>query len=109
VQSELLKELIESLDSRLFTLVFQFVIVGVFIMYLKDWMTKILDFIKVKWSDFGRGTKVEIDGHVGHIKHIDMMKSEIEIKIDAETIMIVPISRFLKNTKIIHLNGKENQ
>jgi len=94
MQSELLQELAQSLDSRLLLLIIQFVMAGVFIMYLKDWMKKIFDFIKVKWSDFGRGTKVEIDGHIGHIKTIDMFKGEIEIRIDAQTVMIVPSLNF---------------
>jgi len=99
MQSELVNELLQSLNAHLLTLVFQFVIVGLVLLSVKDFSAKILSFIQVKWSDLGRGTRVEIGGKIGDIERIGF--SEIEIKLDKDKTLLIPTSNFIKANKVI--------
>jgi len=59
-------------------------------------------------SDFGRGTKVKIDGQVGYIHQVGF--NEVEITLDEHSTLLVPVERFIKANKIIiTANGKANK
>jgi len=89
------QQIAENADKILY-LFFKLATVGFVILYTKDFATRMVNYVKVKWSDFGRGTKVEVDSHIGHIEHINWLTSEIEISIKTGTTMFIPIDKFLK-------------
>mgnify|MGYP001552069057 CR=1 FL=1 len=95
-----LEQLINNFSADIFSIMFHIVITGAVVFYLKDLATRIVNYFKIKFSDFGRGTKVEFNGKVGYITKVGF--SSIEIRIDDESIMIVPLARFLSLSKIIY-------
>jgi len=103
LQSQLLNELLNTIDAKMFTLVLQLIIVGAVFMWIKDMNSRIVSFLKLRLSDFGRGTKVKIDGIEGFIHHIGF--DEVEIIIDSDCTMLVPVDRFIKSSKIIITHG----
>lgn len=99
MQSELIKELLETMNTRLIGLMFQLVVGGAMVMWFKDMSSKILNYSKLKFSDFGRGTKIEIGGKTGYIIKVGF--NEVEIEIDEGATMIVPVDNFVKSNKVI--------
>jgi len=104
MQSELIQELLNIMNTKLLGLLLQLLLLGAILMYIKDISSKMLDYIKVKFSDFGRGTKIEINGRVGYIMGIGF--NEVEIEIDEHTTMIIPVSNFVNSNKIIIRNNR---
>ena len=102
--SQLVNELLATMDTKIFQLVLQLIVVGAVIMYIKDLNGRIANFYKLKMSDFGRGTKVKIDGQEGMITAIRF--TEVEIALDEDHIMLVPVNRFISSTKVIQIVHK---
>ena len=99
MQSELLNELLSTMDSKIFGLVLQLIVVGAIFMWIKDVSGRVMNYYKLKMSDFGRGTKVKLEGYEGFIHHIGF--NEVEIVIDAESTLLMPVERFMKASKVI--------
>lgn len=106
MQSELIKELFETINTKLLTLIFQMMLSGVILLWVKDIVIKTINYIKVKFSDFGRGTKLEINGKVGYLLHVGF--NEVEMEIDKDTTMFIPVEKFVCSTKIIRRNINGN-
>lgn len=104
--SQLVNELLATMDTKIFQLVLQLIIVGAIIMYIKDLNGRVANYYKLKMSDFGRGTKVKIDGKEGTISAVRF--SEVEITLDEEHIMLVPVAKFVDSIKIISMDHKRN-
>lgn len=98
MQSALIEELLNIMNMKLFGIVLQLIIVGAILMWLKDFTGKILDFFKIKFSDFGRGTRLEICGKVGKIRKVGFSEVELEV---TEGDMIIPVNKFAKEVKVI--------
>lgn len=101
----LLNELQEMLNSKLVSSLIYVVVVGVVALQLKDIIKTVFDYFKLKMSDFGRGTKIKIDGYEGYIERIRLR--EVEIRVGNST-LLVPIDRFIKISKVIVTNGELN-
>ena len=97
---DLLAQLFNQVDGRIFILTLQIIATGAVAMYLKDLSSRLINFLKMKFSDFGRGTKVGFNGEVGYITQITF--SHVEIRLSSERLFVVPISRFLAAPKIIY-------
>jgi len=99
MQGQLLNELLNTVDSKMFTLVVQLLALGAVGMWIKDMNSRIFNYYKLKMSDFGRGTKVEILGNEGYINRIGF--NEVEIIIDEEKTLLIPVDKFIKTEKTI--------
>ena len=99
--SQLVNELLSTMDSKIFELVLQLIIVGAVIMYIKDLSNRVVNYYKLRTSNFSRGVSIIIDGKQGQINHIGF--SEVEIILPDEYIMLIPVDRFMKSTKIIFM------
>jgi hypothetical protein len=71
--------------------------------YLKDSVTSLSNYLKLRFSLWGLNTKLLIEGKVGYIKAIKF--KEVEVRINSEQTMYVPIDKFLKMTKVVYHNG----
>ena len=101
MQSQIITSLLDTVDAKIFQLVLQLIVVGAVILYIKDLNSRIMNFYKLKMSDFGRGTSIKIDGFEGYINHVGF--NEVEIQIDNSHIMLIPVNRFITSTKIISM------
>lgn len=101
MQSTIINGLLETMDAKIFQLVTQLVLGGAIILYLKDLSVRIMNYYKLRMSDFSRGVKIRIDGCEGQINHIGF--NEVEILLDDEYIMLVPADKFMKSIKIISM------
>jgi len=99
MQSDLLNDLINTVDTKIFTLVVQMIVVGAILMWIKDMNGRIVNFLKLKMSDFGRGTKIEILGKEGYIHNVGF--NEVEIDLGDDSTMLVPVEKFIKTSKVI--------
>ena len=99
MQGELLAELLSTVNNQIFTLVLQLIITGAVFMWIKDMNSRIVNYVKLKMSDFGRGTQVVIDGKTGYINRISF--NEVEIIIDEDQTLFIPVERFIGTPKII--------
>lgn len=99
--SQLVNELLSTMDAKIFSLVLQLIVVGSIIMFIKDLTGRIVNFYKLKTSDFGRGVNIVMDGREGQITHISF--NEVEIALEDDYIMLVPVDRFMKSTKIVYM------
>ena len=99
MESALVNDLFGAIDTKIFQIVLQLIIIGAILMWIKDINGRIVNFYKLKMSDFGRGTKVRIDGYEGFIHEVRF--NEVEINIDRNTTLLVPVERFIKANKII--------
>ncbi len=97
---ESLEQIIASMSIKILSVVIQVLMTAAVALYLKDLAARLINYLKMKFSDFGRGTKVEFGGKVGYITKVTF--GEVEIRIDDESLMIVPIAKFLTQPKIIH-------
>lgn len=103
MQGELLNDLLNTVDSKMFTLVLQLIVVGALFMWIKDMNGRIVDYVKLRMSEFGRGTKVKVDGYEGHIARIGF--NEVEIIVNEDETLLMPVKRFSMATKIIVVPG----
>lgn len=99
MESALLNDLFGAIDAKIFQIVLQLIIVGAVIMWIKDLNGRVVDYLKLKASNFGRGTKVQIEGHEGYIHNIGF--NEVEIVVDEASTLLIPVQRFTKASKII--------
>ena len=99
--STLINGLLETMDAKIFQIVTQLVIGGALILYIKDMSNRILNYYKLRMSNFSRGVKIRIEGCEGQISHIGF--NEVEIILDDDYIMLVPADRFMKSTKTISM------
>lgn len=103
MQSELLNELLNVIDSKIFTLTLQLIIVGAVFMWIKNLNGQIVDYYRLKMSDLGRGTKVEILGYEGFISRIGF--NEVEITLDGDKTLLIPVDKFMQAPKVIVVQG----
>lgn len=103
MQSELLNALLDTMDSKIFTLVLQLIVVGAVFMWIKDLNGRIVNYIKLRMSEFGRGTKVKIEGYEGYLRHIGL--DEVEIVLNENETLLMPVSRFMSSSKVIVIQG----
>jgi hypothetical protein len=87
--------------------VLQLIIVGAILLYIKDLNNRIMNFYKLKMSDFGRGTRIKIGGVEGNISHIGF--SEVEIALGDDEIMLIPVDKFVSSTKIISMENRRRK
>ena len=99
--SQLVNELLSTMDSKIFSLVLQLILTGSIIMFIKDITGRIVNFYKLRSSDFSRGVYIQIDGKEGQISHIGF--NEVEIVLEDDYLMLVPVEKFMKSTKIIFM------
>lgn len=99
MQSEFVQELMRSMNAQLLSLIVQLVVSGLVLMSIKDFSFKVLNFMKLKYSDFGRGTEIEIVGKNGYIMHVGF--NEVEIYLDEDQTLFMPVENFIKANKII--------
>ena len=105
MQSELLNDLLSTVDSKIFNLVLQLILVGAVTMWVKDMSGRVTDWFKLKMSDMGRGTFVKIDGYEGYIERIGF--DEVEIKVDEHTTLLIPVAKFISSSKAISTHRAE--
>jgi len=103
MQSELIGALLETMDSKIFSLVLQLIVVGAIFMWLKDFNGRVVNYFKLRMSEFGRGTKVRIEGIEGYVRHIGF--NEVEIVINENETLLMPVSRFMSISKVIIVQG----
>jgi hypothetical protein len=103
MQGELLEALLGTIDSKIFTLVLQLIVVGAVFMWIKDMNTRVVNYLKLKMSEFGRGTKIKIDGFEGHLRHIGF--NEVEITLSEDETLLIPVESFIKAKKVIVVQG----
>lgn len=103
MQSQLLNDLLNTIDSKMFTLVLQLIVVGAIFMWIKDMNGRIVNYVKLKMSEFGRGTKIRVDGVEGYVRHIGF--NEVEITISETETLLIPVERFMSASKIIIVQG----
>ena len=103
MQGELLEALLGTIDSKIFTLVLQLIIVGAVFMWIKDMNGRVVNYLKLKMSEFGRGTKIQIEGFEGYVRHIGF--NEVEITLDEDKTLLIPVERFIKASKVIIVQG----
>ena len=107
MESALLNDLFGAIDAKIFQIVLQLIVVGAIIMWIKDMNGRVVDYLKLKMSDFGRGTKVKIEGYEGHIHHVGF--NEVEITIDDQSTLLIPVQRFIKASKVIITNSPKKR
>ena len=107
MQSEILNDLLSTIDSKLFYMVLQLILVGAVTMWVKDMSGRVADWFKLKMSDMGRGTYVRIEGYAGYIERIGF--DEVEIRVDEETTLLVPVARFITLSKTISTRRAEKK
>lgn len=101
MQSILMNELFNSFDSKIFNMAVQVVVMAAIGLYLKEISSRIVDFMKLKMSDLGRGTRIEILGKSGHIESISF--KEVEINLGDDKLLLIPVEKFVKSEKIIYM------
>jgi hypothetical protein len=99
MESQLLNELFSTIDTKVFNIVLQLIIVGAIVMWVKDMNGRVVNYLKLKMSDFGRGTKVKVAGYEGYIHSIGF--NEVEILVDGDQTLLVPVDVFIRSTKVI--------
>lgn len=99
MEGMLLNEIMDIMNTKLLQIVIWGVISGIVILQVKDIVNMIFNYFKLKMSDFGRGTKVKIDGYEGYIQRVRL--KEVEIIIDDNTLLLIPVDRFIKLSKVI--------
>jgi len=99
MQGAILNELLSTMDAKMFNLAVQLLLFGAIGFWLKDMNSRIVNYYKLKMSDFGRGTKVLILGHEGFISRIGF--NEVEITIDVDKTLFIPVNKFISTDKII--------
>ena len=103
MESQLINDLFGAIDAKIFQIVLQLIVVGALLMAIKDLNNRIVNYFKLRLSDFGRGTKIEIDGYEGHIHNVGF--NEVEITIDDQSTLLIPVDRFIKSSKVIITNN----
>ena len=98
--SELINELLSNFDTKLLKLAINLVLVGAVGMGIKDVTAKFYQYLALKLSDFGRGTRLDVGGKTGQIQRIGFTEVEIQLDDDSGTFLI-PVSKFAKSDKII--------
>lgn len=79
-----------------------FLAYGVVLLYMKDLVSRIVDWTKLKFSDFRVGTRIRIKGETGWITRVGL--TEVEIKIDDPDDHLyfkIPIHTFVASPKVI--------
>ena len=99
MQSNLLVDLMDMLNLKVFQIVVQLIIVGAIFLWIKDMNERVVNYFKLKLSDFGRGTQIKIDGYEGFIHSIGF--NEVEITIDDNRTLLMPVNKFIKASKVI--------
>lgn len=107
MQSEFIQELTRSLNAQLLSLIVQLVISGLVLMSIKDFTLKVLNFLKLRYSDFGRGTEIDVFGHNGYIMSIGF--NEVEIYINEDRSLFIPVANFIKANKVIIRRKREDE
>lgn len=106
-QSALINELLGTMDAKIFSLVLQLILVGAVVMWIKDVTSRVVNYYKLKMSDFGRGTNIKVEGFLGQIHRIGF--SEVEIILDEGDTLLIPVERFVKATKTILNSNRQKK
>ena len=101
MQSALIEELFKAFDSKLFNMAVQIVLVTAVGLYIREMSTRVVNFLKLKMSDMGRGTEIEFQGKKGQIETIGFR--EVEIHLEAGGYLLVPVDKFVVTPKVIYL------
>ena len=104
---QLVTDLMSVVNANIFELVIQMLVIGAVLLWIKQITGKIVTYYSLKMSNFGRGTKIKIDGYEGYIHNIGF--SEVEIVIDGECTLLMPVDRFAKASKVIVVNETVNR
>lgn len=107
MESKIVLDLLEAIDSKIFQLVLQLIIVGAIIIYIKDFNSRVVNYYKLKMSDLGRGTKIIFDRTAGYINKISF--NEVEIETEDGGLMLIPVDKFIKSSKIIYMNNSRKK
>jgi len=99
MQTEFINELMKSMNAQLLGLIVQLVLSGLVLMSVKDFSFKVLNYLKLRYSDFGRGTEIEIANKNGYIMHVGF--NEVEIYLDENQTMFMPVENFIKANKVV--------
>lgn len=99
MESQFIQELLKSLNTQLLAMIVQLVVVGLVLMSVKDFSMKLLDYINLRFSDLGKGTEIIIGGQEGNITKIGF--SEVEIYLDEDRTLYMPLKNFMKSNKIV--------
>lgn len=107
MQGELLSDLLNTVDSKMFSLALQLIISGAVFMWIKDMSGRIVNYYKLKMSEFGRGTKIRIEGVEGYVRHIGF--NEVEIILSEDETLLIPVARFMGQSKVIIVQGPKRK
>jgi hypothetical protein len=99
MESALLNDLFGAIDAKIFQIVLQLIVVGAIIMWIKDFNGRVVNYYKLKMSDFGRGTRVRIDGMEGDMRQVRF--TEVEIDLGNGCTLLMPVEKFIKSSKVI--------
>lgn len=98
-----IKQLIQLISPELTWLLVQGFIVLVVFSIMRNFVSSVSDYIRLRFSLWGLNTKLNIYGKVGYIKEITF--KEVIIHISEKETMYVPIDRFFFTHKIVYHNG----
>ena len=106
MQSQLITDLMSVVNANIFELVIQMLVIGAILLWIKDMTGRIVTYYNLRMSNFGRGTKIIVEGHEGFIYHVGF--SQVEINLDdpdTNSTLLMPSDRFAKASKIIVVNN----
>lgn len=99
MQSQFVEELLKSFNTQLLGMIAQLVISGLVLMSIKDFSLRVLDYLKLRYSDLGKGTEIVINGQAGNITKVGF--NEVEIYLDEDRTLFMPLPNFIKSNKIV--------
>ena len=106
MQSQLIQELFSAFDSKIFNMAVQVIIIGAIGFYIKELSSRIVNFLKLRMSDLGRGTRITVLGETGKIERIGFSEVEVHLR-GPEKLFLIPVDKFISSAKIIHMNDEE--
>ena len=104
MDKQLIQELVKVVSPELTWLIIQFVVGTLLFFIVKDFVSNVVNYLRLRFSLWGLNTKMYIDGKIGYIKDISF--KEVEFEVSGEDITIyIPIAKFLTMTKMVYHNG----
>ena len=99
MESQLITDLMGVVNANIFELVVQMLVIGTILLWLKEMTGRIVTYYNLRLSNFGRGTKIQVEGYEGFIYNVGF--SEVEITLDNNSTLLMPSDRFAKASKVI--------
>jgi len=99
MESQLITDLMGVVNANIFELVVQMLVIGAILLWLKDMTGRIVTYYNLRMSNFGRGTRVKVEGYEGYIHDVGF--NQVEINIDENSTLLMPSDRFAKASKVI--------